>query len=117
MRNIVLRILAVLSMLALAAPLAIADEAFPQKPITLVVSYPPGGSVDLTARVLQGPLAKELGQAIVVDNKGGAGRTTATASAAKAKPDGYTLLMTLSSHTTNPWLYAKLPFDTRKDFA
>jgi len=109
--------LAVLSILALAAPLAVADEPFPQKPITLVVSYPPGGSVDLTARVLQGPLAKELGQPVVVDNKGGAGGTIATAYVAKAKPDGYTLLMTLSSHTINPWLYERLPFDTRKDFA
>jgi tripartite-type tricarboxylate transporter receptor subunit TctC len=132
MRNIVRRIfevrdclrtpvrkapMAVLSVLALAAPFAVADEAFPQKPITLVVSYPPGGSVDLTARVLQQPLAKELGQPIVVENKGGAGGTIATAYVAKAKPDGYTLLMTLSSHTINPWLYERLPFDTRRDFA
>jgi tripartite-type tricarboxylate transporter receptor subunit TctC len=109
--------MAVLSILALAAPLAVADEPFPQKPITLMVSYPPGGSVDLTARVLQGPLAKELGQPIVVENKGGAGGTIATAYVAKAKPDGYTLLMTLSSHTINPWLYERLPFDTRRDFA
>ena len=85
--------------------------------MTLIVSYPPGGSVDMTARILQGPLAKELGQSIVVENKGGAGGSIATAFVAKAKPDGYTLLMTLSSHTINPWLYDKLPFDTRKDFA
>ncbi|GAB3765105.1 tripartite tricarboxylate transporter substrate binding protein [Ramlibacter monticola] len=105
------------AVLALAVPPGLADEPFPQKPVTLIVSYPPGGSVDMTARILQGPLAKELGQSVVVENKGGAGGSIATAFVAKAKPDGYTLLMTLSSHTINPWLYDKLPFDTRKDFA
>jgi tripartite-type tricarboxylate transporter receptor subunit TctC len=95
---------------------ASAQEAYPQKPVTLLVSYPAGGSVDVTARILQGPLSKELGQQIVVDNKGGAGGTIATAAVAKARPDGYTLLMTLSSHTINPWIYDKLPFDTSKDF-
>jgi tripartite-type tricarboxylate transporter receptor subunit TctC len=84
--------------------------------VTLLVSYPAGGSVDVTARILQGPLSKELGQQVVVDNKGGAGGTIATAVVAKARPDGYTLLMTLSSHTINPWIYDKLPFDTSKDF-
>jgi tripartite-type tricarboxylate transporter receptor subunit TctC len=110
-------LIALLAIAALAAPLAVADEPFPQKPITLLVSYPPGGSVDVTARILQGPLGKELGQTIIVENRGGAGGTIATAAVAKAKPDGYTLLMTLSSHTINPWLYDRLPFDTRKDFA
>jgi tripartite-type tricarboxylate transporter receptor subunit TctC len=96
---------------------AAAQDAYPQRPINLIVSYPAGGSVDVTARILQGPLSKELGQQVVVDNKGGAGGTIATAAVAKARPDGYTLLITLSSHTINPWIYEKLPFDTRKDFA
>jgi tripartite-type tricarboxylate transporter receptor subunit TctC len=95
---------------------AAAQEAFPQRPVTLLVSYPAGGSVDVTARILQGPLSKELGQQVIVDNKGGAAGTIATAAVAKARPDGYTLLVTLSSHTINPWIYDKLPFDTRKDF-
>lgn len=106
-----------LAALIFPVPRAHAAEPFPQRPITLLVSYPAGGSVDVTARILQGPLSKELGQAVIVENKGGAGGTIATAAVAKAKPDGYTLLMTLSSHTINPWLYAKLPFDTRTDFA
>jgi len=96
---------------------ATAQEAFPQRPITLIVSYPAGGSVDVTARILQAPLSKELGQQVIIDNKGGAAGTIATAAVAKARPDGYTLLITLSSHTINPWIYDKLPFDTRKDFA
>jgi tripartite-type tricarboxylate transporter receptor subunit TctC len=110
-----LRLLALWSLSALCGAAA-AQEAWPQKPVTLLVSYPAGGSVDVTARILQGPLSTELGQQIVVDNRGGAGGTIATAAVAKARPDGYTLLVTLSSHTINPWIYDKLPFDTRKDF-
>lgn len=108
---------AIVLALALGIAAVHADDAFPQKPITLVISYPAGGSVDAAARVMQAPLAKELGQAIVLENRGGAGGTIATAAVAKARPDGYTLLMTLSSHTINPWIYDKLSFDTRKDFA
>lgn len=106
------------SLLALTAlcGAAAAQEAFPQRAVTLLVSYPAGGSVDVTARILQGALAKELGQPVIVDNKGGAAGTIATAAVAKARPDGYTLLVTLSSHTINPWIYDKLPFDTRRDF-
>jgi tripartite-type tricarboxylate transporter receptor subunit TctC len=102
--------------LAAASGIAAAQGAYPDRPITFLVSYPAGGSVDVTARILQGPLTKDLGQQVVVDNRGGAGGTIATAAVAKAKPDGYTLLVTLSSHTINPWIYDKLPFDTRKDF-
>lgn len=107
---------ALLLALASLCGAAAAEDPFPQKPVTLLVSYPAGGSVDVTARILQGPLAKELGQQVIVDNKGGAAGTIATAAVAKARPDGYTLLVTLSSHTINPWIYDKLPFDTRKDF-
>ena len=105
-----------LLVLSAACGVAAAQEAYPQKPVTFVVSYPAGGSVDVTARILQGPPSKDLGQQVIVDNKGGAGGTIATAAIAKTKPDGYTLLVTLSSHTINPWIYEKLPFDTRKDF-
>ncbi len=114
-RHFVHRVLA--AVLATGSVCALAQEAFPQRPVTLLVSYPAGGSVDVTARILQVPLAKELGQPVVIDNKGGAGGTIATAAVAKARPDGYTLLITLSSHTINPWIYDKLSFDTHKDFA
>ena len=107
-------------LLAAAASLAAAVAGaadYPTKPITLLVSYPAGGSVDVTARILQGPLARELGQPVVVDNRGGAGGSIATAQVARASADGYTVLFTLSSHTINPAIYGKLPFDTEKDFA
>lgn len=94
---------------------ALAD--WPTKPINLIISYPAGGSVDVAGRILQEPLSKALGQTVVAQNKGGAGGTIATAYVAKSPPDGYTLLITLSSHTINPALYKNLTFDTEKDFA
>ncbi|ARP95541.1 tripartite tricarboxylate transporter substrate binding protein [Bordetella genomosp. 13] len=119
MSTTVLRRLAHLVMLAVLplAPAAHAVQPYPAKPITLVVSYPPGGSVDVAARILQAPLAKSLGQPVVIENRGGAGGTIATRHVAEAAPDGYTLLITLSSHTINPAIYANLPFDTLKDLA
>lgn len=94
-----------------------AADDFPKKPITLLVSYPAGGSVDVTARILQEPLARELGQSVIVENRGGAGGSIATGVVAKAPADGYTVMLTLSSHTINPAIYSKLPFDTETDFA
>jgi len=98
-----------------AAVAAATDQDYPNKPIRLIVSYPAGGSVDVAARILQEPLTQGLGQSVVIENKGGAGGTIGTAQVAKAAPDGYTLLLTLSSHTINPAIYAQLPFDTEKD--
>ena len=91
--------------------------AWPTKPVTLVVPYPPGGGTDVIARIVQEPLTKELGQPVIIENRGGAGGSVGTAAAAKATPDGYTLLFTLSSHTINPAIYRNLPFDTERDFA
>ena len=96
---------------------ATAADAYPEKPIRLIVSYPAGGSVDVAARIIQEPLSKQLGQSVVIENKGGAGGTIGTAQVAKSAADGYTLLLTLSSHTINPAIYATLPFDTEKDLA
>ena len=90
---------------------------WPTKPITLIVPYPPGGGTDVIARIVQEPLARQLGQAVVIENRGGAGGSIGTAVAAKAAPDGYTLLFTLSSHTINPAIYRSLPFDTERDFS
>lgn len=102
---------------ALALPAAtLASDSYPTKPISMIVSYPAGGSVDVAARILQDPLSKLLGQTVVVENRGGAGGTIATAAVARSKPDGYTLLITLSSHTINPAIYGSLSFDTEKDF-
>jgi tripartite-type tricarboxylate transporter receptor subunit TctC len=82
----------------------------------MIVPYPPAGGTDVVARVLTEPLAAELGQPIVVENRGGAAGNLGTDLAAKAAPDGYTFLFTLSSHTINPKLYDKLPFDVERDF-
>ena len=112
----ILRVCTVLS-LALAAPLAaLADAAYPDKPIKFVVPYPPGGGTDVVARIVQQRLQAALGQPIVIDNKGGAGGSLGTDIVAKSAPDGYTVLFTLSSHTINPAIFPKLPFDTIKDF-
>src|SRR6267154_1473972 len=95
---------------------AIAQD-YPTKPIRMIVPYPPAGGTDIVARVVNEPLSRELGQPIVVDNKGGAAGNLGTDLAAKAPADGYTVLFTLSSHTINPKLYPHLPFDAEKDFA
>ena len=102
--------------LSLCSAFAAANPAYPTKPITMVVSYPAGGSVDVAARIIQEPMATALGQSIVIENRGGAGGTIGTNAVAKSAPDGYTVLLTLSSHTINPAIYQKLPFDTAKDF-
>ncbi|VFR26123.1 Tricarboxylate transport protein TctC [plant metagenome] len=91
--------------------------AYPTKPVTLVVSYPAGGSVDVAARILQQPLSQALGQPVVIETRGGAGGTIGTNHVVKSPADGHTLLITLSSHTINPAIYNKLPFDTEKDLA
>lgn len=102
--------------LSLCSAFAVAADPYPTKPITMIVSYPAGGSVDVAARIIQEPMAKALGQSIVVENRGGAGGTIGTNVVAKSAPDGYTVLLTLSSHTINPAIYKKLSFDTLKDF-
>jgi tripartite-type tricarboxylate transporter receptor subunit TctC len=118
-RNLLGRILRISTLLSLAltAPLlALADSPYPDKPIRFVVPYPPGGGTDVVARIVQQRLQVALGQPIVIDNKGGAGGSLGTDIVAKAAPDGYTVLFTLSSHTINPAIFPKLPFDTIKDF-
>ena len=93
--------------------IASAQGKYPEKPIRLIVPFPPGGGVDLTARLLAEPLAKELGQTIVVENKGGAGGLIGIEAMSRAAPDGYTLAVTgVSSMSAGPHLRGdKLPFD------
>jgi len=102
---------------ALALPsLARAQGKYPERPIKIIVPFPPGGGVDLTARLLMEPLSKELGQAIVVDNKGGAGGLIGVTAMAQSAPDGYTIAVTgVSSMSAGPHLRGeKLPFDPMK---
>jgi tripartite-type tricarboxylate transporter receptor subunit TctC len=94
-----------------------AAESFPTRPIRLIVPFPAGGGTDIVGRVLGQKLNESLGQPVIIDNRGGAGGTLGTAVAAKATPDGYTLLLAPTSHVINPSIYAKLPYDTEKDFA
>jgi tripartite-type tricarboxylate transporter receptor subunit TctC len=101
---------------AVLAAASFSAAAWPTKPVTFIVPYPPGGGTDVIARIYQEPLAKQLGQPIVIENRGGAGGSLGTGIAARAAPDGHTFLFTLSSHSINPIIYPKLPFDTEKDF-
>ena len=103
---------------ALLAPASGAADPYPNRPIRLVVPYPAGGGTDIVARVLGQKLHESLGQPVVIDNRGGAGGTIGTGLAvAKAAPDGYTLVLVPTSHVINPSIYAKLAYDTEKDFA
>jgi len=101
--------------LAAASAGAIA-QTYPDKVVRLVSPYAPGGSNDLTARIIARKLGEALGQQVIVENKPGAATQLGTQYVAKAPPDGYTLLLAAATHGTNPSLFAKLPYDTLKDF-
>ena len=99
-----------------AVPLLAGAQAWPAKqPIKLVAVFPPGGSVDQVARILAVPLTQQLGQSVIVDNKGGASGSIGTAAVAAAAPDGYTFAVVFDTHGVNPSLIPGLPFDTKKD--
>jgi tripartite-type tricarboxylate transporter receptor subunit TctC len=95
-----------------------AQANYPNRPIQLVVTVPPGGAADIIARIIGAKLADALGQPVVINNRGGAGGTTAAAQVAKADPDGYTLLLnTIATHGIGPHIYANLGYDPVKDFS
>jgi tripartite-type tricarboxylate transporter receptor subunit TctC len=95
-----------------------AAQAWPAKPIRLMVPFPPGGSTDIVARIVAQKLSERLGQSIVIENRGGAGGTIGTALIAKSAPDGYNLAVaSTSTHVVAPGVYAKLEYDPVKDFA
>ena len=94
-----------------------AQEKYPVKPVTVIVPQAPGGANDTVARILAAKLSENVGQQFIVDNRPGAGGNIGTAAAARARPDGYTLLLTVSSaHVINPFLYKNAGFDPVKDF-
>lgn len=94
-----------------------AQNAYPNKPIRVIVPFAAGSSTDIIARAITDKLSASLGQPVVVDNRGGASGTIGQAAVAQAAPDGYTLMIHSSSHTVSPSTFVKLPFDTVHDFA
>jgi tripartite-type tricarboxylate transporter receptor subunit TctC len=100
----------------LSLPVAYAQD-YPTRPVTIIVPTGPGGGTDIIARLIGAQLAQQLGQAFVIDNRPGAGLLVGTTAAAKAEPDGYTLLLGLNgSMAVNPSLFSKLPYDPIRDF-
>jgi len=110
--------LAAFTLTACAAPgIAAAAAAWPEKPVTLVVPYPPGGPTDIVARVVAQGLGDALGQTVIVDNRSGAGGNIGADMVAKSAPDGYTLLLATTAHAINMSLFKNLGYDTQTSFA
>jgi len=100
----------------LVAPLAAQADDYPSRPIKLLVGAPPGGTTDTIARAIADPMAAALKQPVIIENRPGAGGNLAADAVAKSSADGYTLLVSFSSHTINATLYPKLPYDPAADF-
>lgn len=112
------RLLASLAAALVAGPASAADpEAWPARPIRLIVPYPAGGNADSTARALALALGERLGQPLIVDNRPGGGGTIGAAAVAKSAPDGYTLLLDATAFSVNPVLLPRLPYNAATDFA
>ncbi len=111
-----LRISAIVAATLGASAAFAAEPAYPDRPVRLVVGFPPGGAADILGRMAAQQLTAGLGQQVVVDNRGGAGGLIATEITARANPDGYTLFFTSIPHVINPHLYKKVSYDALKDF-
>jgi tripartite-type tricarboxylate transporter receptor subunit TctC len=111
-------LLVVTTLVFAQAGLAQAQTSYPNRPIELVVTVPPGGAADFVGRLIGAKLADAVGQPVVISNRGGAGGTIAAAAVARADPDGYTLLLnTIATHGIGPHIYANLQYDPAKDFS
>jgi tripartite-type tricarboxylate transporter receptor subunit TctC len=110
------RLLAGAAAVLMAPRRAGAQADWPTRPVRVIVPYPPAGGADTVSRILLGKLGEMWGQQFVIDNRGGAGGTIGEAAAAKADPDGYTILYDATAFSVNPFLYSKLTFDYGKDF-
>jgi tripartite-type tricarboxylate transporter receptor subunit TctC len=108
-------LLGLLTLATFAAPAVAADDDYPSRTIRLIIPFPPGGSNDVVGRIIANQLGEKLGKTVFVDNRNGAGGVVGSDLAAKATPDGYTLLVVSIAHAVDPWLY-KEPFDPVKDF-
>jgi tripartite-type tricarboxylate transporter receptor subunit TctC len=112
------QLLAASATVAAAAALrpASAQADWPNRPVRVIVPYPPAGGADTVSRILFAKLSEMMGQQFIIDNRGGAGGTIGAAAAAKAEKDGYTILYDATAHSVNPYLYPSLPYDTLKEF-
>ncbi len=110
------RMLAAVMALLVAFGSVSAQSSYPSKPVHIFVPYPAGGAVDILARTLGDVVSKQWGQSVVIENRPGAGGVIASQALATSTPDGYTLIVVASGHPTNAFLYAKMPYDTFKDF-
>ncbi|GJG94123.1 tripartite tricarboxylate transporter substrate binding protein [Cupriavidus pauculus] len=116
MRYLISLTLAGLALQSTVLHAADSAQPWPTRPVTIVVTYPPGGGADLMARLIAPGLGRELGQTVIVENRPGAGGQIGASYVAKAAPDGYTLMVDASSYTVNPSLYPRLPYDPAKAF-
>src|SRR3954463_10197744 len=110
----VLKLFAAAALAGLA--LQAAAQSYPTKPVHVIISFTPGSSTDIVGRIVIQKLAETWSQPVIPENKAGAGGSIGSAVVAKAAPDGYTLLINSNAHSVNPAIYAKLPYDTLKDF-
>lgn len=110
------RVILVAAMLAMATSASVGAQSYPDRPVRMIVAFPPGGAADILARIAAQHLTRGFGQQIVIDNRGGAGGLIAAEIAARANPDGYTLFWTSIPHVINPHLYAKVSYDALRDF-
>lgn len=115
-RSIGLSALCMMAVLVHPAMAQSAADKYPDKPIKIVIPFPPGGSTDTLGRAIAQKLQEKWGQPVLVENRPGASTLIGSAMVAKAPADGYTLIVSVSSHTTNPAMQATMPFDTLKDF-
>ena len=110
------RIGSVLAVAMTAVALQAAAQEYPSRPVRAIIAFPPGSGTDVIGRIVTQKVSEYWGQQVVADNRGGAGGSIASAIVAKASPDGYTLLINSNAHAVNPSFFAKLPYDTLKDF-
>ena len=109
-------LLGVLTLLVAACALQAHAQGYPNRPVHVVISFTPGSSTDIVGRIVMQKVSEYWGQPVVPENRPGAGGSIGSAVVARAAPDGYTLLINSSAHSVNPAIYAKLPYDTLKDF-
>src|SRR3954463_12402871 len=113
MKITVRRLLASIAMILATA--AVAQSSYPTKPVRMIVPFPPGGAVDVIGRIVAARLGERLGQQGIVDNRGGANAIIGTELAARAVPDGYTILIVPAGHAITPSVMRKMPYDTLHD--